>query len=124
MNSMFLLAFALILLTSCRGKNHSDAEAATVLEAVTPTSNKGGNTLGVDLASSSIAWKATKMGGTDKHEGDIQFQSAYLLPRMTVYSAAILLKNSQALQILLHLLAGDSPWSPLGVEAFADASAV
>lgn len=76
---MLLLAFTPILLACGMGKHRSDAETATVFEAVTPTDNKGGDTLGVDLAASTVNWKATKMRGTRKHEGNIQFESAYLL---------------------------------------------
>lgn len=80
MNKHLSIIWGLLLLTSCVGKHHSEAQKV-VLEEATATSHQAAllDTLFVDIAASQIHWKGTKLRGTKKHEGDIQLYTAYLL---------------------------------------------
>lgn len=79
MNNVSLSILAAILLVSCTGKHTPDAQAAAVHEAVPSSNNERGDTLKVDLTASKVHWKATKLRGTRKHEGDVRLLDAYLL---------------------------------------------
>ncbi len=70
----------ILLLLSIACNHKSDIQSAIVAEEdQVPDAPSRVDTLHIDLTQSKISWKGTKMRGAGKHEGDIQFKSAYLL---------------------------------------------
>lgn len=67
-----------LLCCSCLGKYNSNAQSATVNEEQIQTSDNTGDTVLIDLSTSTIHWKGTKMLGAGKHEGDVDLTKGYL----------------------------------------------
>lgn len=75
---VFILVLALVFV-ACVGKHKSDSQSATVSEqGISPFEILGDTTI-VNLCSSKIFWKGTKMRGAGKHEGEIAFKSGYFI---------------------------------------------
>jgi polyisoprenoid-binding protein YceI len=81
MNRIVLTILMLLLVRPCMSEYGSDAADTPMHEAVPLTRRENSDTLKIDLAQSKIQWKATKLFGTRKHEGDVQLRHAYLLSR-------------------------------------------
>lgn len=79
MNKLLWILLVTLLLFSCVGKHHSNAQEAIIGPAQKEQNSPTKDTLEVDLFESSIHWKGTKMRGAGKHEGEIQLQDGYFL---------------------------------------------
>lgn len=79
MNKLTTIFAIAILLGSCIGKHNSDAPQAAVNEQNTENRNLTGDTTKIDLTKSTVHWKGTKMRGTGKHEGEIEFIEGYFV---------------------------------------------
>lgn len=79
MNKLITIFAVTMLLSSCFGKHNSDAPQAAVNEQNTENRNLTGDTTKIDLRKSTVHWKGTKMRGTGKHEGEIEFIEGYFV---------------------------------------------
>lgn len=82
MNKSTMLMVLLVSCASCIDKHRSDAQSATVADAVASDMAVGTmkvDTMHVDLKQSKIDWVVTEMKGARRRTGEIQFQNAYLL---------------------------------------------
>lgn len=79
MNKIFTGILTSMLLFSCIGKYHSDAQEALIRDVSGPTGAQRGDTLNVDLNASRINWKGTKLHAAGKHEGIVELRRSYLL---------------------------------------------
>lgn len=82
MTKFFVTITFSIFLCSCIGKHNSDAQKAIVTaESIEPKTQTKGDTIKIDLTTSNIHWKGTKMRGVGKHEGKIELKSAYFITK-------------------------------------------
>jgi polyisoprenoid-binding protein YceI len=75
----YSLLFFAFLLTACVGKHSSDAQKVVTSDPGISTNITIGDTLNINLSSSNIYWKGTKMRGAGKHEGDIQLKDGFFI---------------------------------------------
>lgn len=79
MNRISYICLLLLILSGCTGEYYSDAVIATVEEAKPAVYPENVDTLFLDLHSSEIAWKGTKMWGRGMHSGTVPVREGYLL---------------------------------------------
>ncbi len=76
MNKACIILILSTILVSCMGKHKSDSQQAIIKKPSQSINQDISDTLKVDLSSSLILWKGTKMNGAGKHEGQMQLQDA------------------------------------------------
>jgi len=79
MNKIIPIVILTLLACSCIGKHNSDAQTAIVLEKTKELVHQIGDTIYIDFTRSNISWKATKMRGAGKHEGEIELKNGYFI---------------------------------------------
>ncbi|MAY84013.1 MAG: hypothetical protein CMP59_07765 [Flavobacteriales bacterium] len=79
MNKYLAVLLIALAFSSCLGKHDSNAQDAKIIKHVSTQNIPSQDTIQVDLSSSNVRWKGTKMRGAGKHEGIIQLQEGYFL---------------------------------------------
>lgn len=79
MNKRILILIVPMLISSCSGKYTSDAQEAKIGRIQVEPKSLKEDTIHIDLSTSNIHWKGTKMRGAGKHEGQVDLQNGFLL---------------------------------------------